>query len=117
HNEVLFAVDNRSQQILFSKQGITYRFDKRYKNPNRRKGDPTKPKYLIETETIHMFWENASPDVALIAEDEAMDNNIYAMLNEDRSACYALEHVKGFKKLIYKELYPGIDVEYEFHPV
>lgn len=114
---ILYAVDYRTQQILFTKNGLTYRFDKWYKNPDRKKGDTSKPKYHIQTELIHMQWEAANPNVEVLAEEMTSDYNTYAMLSEDRTSYYDIRNVRGFKKLVYKNLYPHIDVEYEFHPV
>ncbi len=115
--KILFAMDNRTSQILFTTQGLTYRFDSWYRNPDRKKGDQSKPKYLLQTEYIQMKWEGASSSAVLLAEDETGSQNTYSILSDDRKTTYAIENVKGYQKLIYKNLYQGIDAEYVFHPL
>gem|GEM_PF-1232152 len=114
--EILFAADDRNMQILFTTQGWTYRFDNWYRNPNRKKGDASKPKYLVKTELVHVWWDGANPAATILAEELTGSNNIYCMANEKRTAHYAIESVKGYRKLTYKNIYPNIDVEYTFHP-
>ncbi len=115
-SEVLFALDGGNSMIFFDKEGITFRSAKKVKNQDRRKGDETKPKYLEEKEFITMKWEGASTGSELIAVDMASDKHTYAMLQPDRSTI-DLPNVRGFRKLIYRNLYPNIDVEYTVHEV
>src|SRR5581483_11254324 len=28
----------------------------------------------------------------------------------------SIDHIRGFKKLVYHNVYPGVDIEYTFHP-
>ena len=62
-----------------------------------------------------MHWLNASSNVEVVATDKATEyfNYSYQVNSEFRDA----NQVPAFKKIIYKNLYPGIDVVYEFHAV
>ncbi len=50
-------------------------------------------------------WLNANPDPQVIAEQAAANYYTYALLPGK---------ARGLKKIIYKELYPGIDIVYSF---
>ena len=128
-SKILFGIDQNGTQIYFSKQGLTYRFDKKEKqykedeNENeleREKNKMTAQQWaenekkereiLVATDLIHMTWENSNPDVELVAEEKTFDYFSYVVKGEN------INYVKGYKKLIYKNLYPNIDVEYVYHP-
>src|SRR5690606_15191260 len=42
--------------------------------------------------------------------------HVYSKYREGSKETYDIPDVWGYKKLLYKNLYPGIDVEYVFHP-
>lgn len=114
-SKILYAVDHSSVQMFFTKKGLTYHLNTRVKNPDRKKGDSSKPKKLIKSDFVYMTWEGANPDVEIIAEGRQSDYHTYSMMSEDRSKCYDIRNIRGYSKLIYKNLYPNIDVEYIFH--
>jgi len=115
-SEILYAIDHGSSAVYFTKEGITFRFYEIYKNPNRIKGDTSKPKRLARQEYIHMKWEGSSNDVEVIASELQQEYHTYSMLSKDRETYYDIREVRGYGKITYKNLYNGIDVEYEFHP-
>lgn len=51
-----------------------------------------------------MVGANSQPEI--IAEDITSDYHIYGLLKEK---------AKGFKRITYKDLYPGIDMIYHFN--
>ncbi|MBK6379299.1 MAG: gliding motility-associated C-terminal domain-containing protein [Chitinophagaceae bacterium] len=53
-----------------------------------------------------MEWLGANPQPEIIAEDITSDYHIYGLLKEK---------AKGFKRITYKDLYPGIDMIYHFN--
>ncbi|HEY4800176.1 MAG TPA: SprB repeat-containing protein, partial [Bacteroidia bacterium] len=126
-SKILFAIDQNGTQIYFTKKGLTYRFDeaeKKQKNESEREKENKKitaaqwaehekeeRSVNIKTELVHMQWENSNPNVQLVAEDEETGYYSYTKSNKEN-----INHIKGYKKLIYKDLYPNIDVEYVFHP-
>ena len=69
----------------------------------------------FEMDVVNMNWENANPNVEVIASDRATEyfNYSYKVNGEFKD----LNQIPAFKKITYKNLYPGIDVVYEFHPV
>jgi len=115
-SEILYAVDNGELQIFFTKQGVSYYVEKKYKNPDRKKGDRSKPKLLKEHQVTHLTWEGASANVELKGFDKRPDHHTYSSINKTTGEYSAINDVYGYKKLVYKNLYPNIDVEYIFHP-
>jgi len=114
--EILFGIDNGGTQVYFTRNGVIYRFYDWERNPARKKGDPSQPKYLLKQEFVEFVWEGSKQDVALIAGDPVEATYTYAMRSNDRKNVYDIPGINGFEKLTYKNLYPGIDVEFEFHP-
>lgn len=55
---------------------------------------------------ISMVWVNANQNNSIIANDVKEDYHTYGFLKEK---------AKCFKKLLYQNLYPGIDVEFSFN--
>lgn len=113
--EILYAVDNGTMQIFFTKQGVTYYFEEKFRTPGRKKGDRKIPKYSKRYEVKHFTWEGANPNVVLKGEEKTQDYFTYSFLAADKSA-YTYNDIRGYKKLVYRNLYPNIDVEYVFHP-
>lgn len=56
--------------------------------------------------TITMEWIDANANPEIVAEDVAQGYHTYGKLQSKAS---------GFKRIIYNELYPGIDVIYSFN--
>jgi hypothetical protein len=59
----------------------------------------------VTDRTITMEWLGSNPGVKIIAEEKTFDYHTYGLLTEK---------AYGYKKLTYKNLYPGIDVVYNF---
>ncbi len=114
-SKILYAVDNGSVQIYFSQKGLTYKFDRKEKNKNRRDGDETQPRIFFESDLVNMVWEGANPNAELVAEELNPDYYTYEMMKNEKEY-YDITRIRGYKKLVYKNLYPNIDVEYVFHP-
>ncbi len=114
-SKILYAVDNGSVQIYFTQKGLTYKFDRKEKNKDRRDGEEDKPRIFFESDLVNMVWEGANPNVELVAEELNPDYYTYEMKKNEKEY-YDITRIRGYKKLVYKNLYPNIDVEYVFHP-
>src|ERR1051326_5346565 len=124
-SQILFGTELSGTQIYFSKNGLTYRFDKReWKNKNEREKEYEKKfrtpqewedhekeerAVKIETDLVHMQWENSNPNVQVVAEERVHDYFSYTVKGRN------INYVSGYEKIVYKDLYPNIDVEYVFH--
>ena len=69
---------------------------------------------LLKTSWTEMNWEGSSPNMKLIAEDEKSFYFNYYMPIIDKDK--VIGNVKGFGKILYKNIYPNIDIEYTIHP-
>lgn len=112
-HEIEYAADFGSSQIYFTKKGLIYHFEKKEKNKKRKEGDRSQPKYFYTREVVNMRWENANPDVQLIAEEKSTGH--YSYVFHEKGEIKNINNINGFKKLVYKNLYPNIDVEFVFH--
>ncbi|HOY31350.1 MAG TPA: PKD domain-containing protein [Bacteroidales bacterium] len=115
-SQILYGIDHTNFQVYFTKQGLTYHLNTKIRNPERKKGDTTKPKKLTISDFVHMSWLGANPNPEIVADELTPDYQTYSMLSKDRKSYYDIRNIKGYKKITYKNLYPGIDVAYTFHP-
>ena len=119
-NEIVYALDNNPFYIFFTEKGITYRFDKIIKNPNRKSEHSDEgslePKRVNISELVHATWIAANEDVEIIAEERVDFHYSYAVKNFATGEVSNIPGINGFNKITYKNLYDNIDVEYRIHP-
>ncbi len=119
--KVFYGADNLGVKIYFSDKGITYSYEwNEYtsdegakffpKSANERDEDKKGIKHHVNKYSVE--WLNINPSVKVIAEGRTPGYYNYAMGND---ASKAVNFAPGFSKLIYKDIYPGIDMEYIFH--
>lgn len=113
---VEYAMAQNPFYIFFTSSGVTYRFDKIIRNPNRDKSDPKSPKRTNVSELIFATWLGSNEDVEIIASDVTSNYYSYAVRDFETGNISNLNKIKAYKKLVYKNLYDNIDVEYVFHP-
>ena len=131
--KVLFAYDNGPTMIYFTKKGVRYSFLKRWSDPetdNERvkasktkfsteeweERDEEKHNMKYETDVVSYDWLSASTNVQISGEEETSDYHSYPVKQKDGSEI-DVNNIKGYNKIIYKNIYPKIDVEFEFHPI
>jgi hypothetical protein len=123
-SEILYAIDHGPYQVYFTRSGLTYRLDKKLP---RKKWDKSKPlsgeeewnqimamrrAVHMESTVIPMNWVDANPSVEIVADEKLDEYFSYSMGSNNVN----YNNVRGFKKIIYRNLYPDIDAEYVFHP-
>ena len=100
---------NCNDKIFFTQQGLTIKLEKKENGlsaekqeemERRGESEPTQVYY------VHMKWEGCNENPAMEV-SEALEG--YYTFGEK-----GFENIKakGYRKLVYKELYPGIDAEY-----
>jgi len=73
----------------------------------------------VVTDIVHLQWENANPNVTVLSIDPSSDYYTYPLEHstvpntQSSSGSFV---ANAYKKIVYQNLYPGIDVEYTFHP-
>jgi gliding motility-associated-like protein len=132
-SEVLYAFDDGGTMIYFAKNSVTYSFLKRWKKDEEEKDEDEMKKessfrtaaewkehereeheMKFKTDVISFSWENTSSSVQLVAEDQTSDYSTYCL--KDGNGVRTINNARGFKKLVYKNIYPNIDIEYTLHP-
>ncbi len=130
--KVLFAFDGGANCIYFTKKGVSYSYLKRwakekdkeelereekFSSPEEYKEKEAEERRMeYESDAIMMTWEGANPNVEIAAFDVTSDYHSYSYKDKDGSE-KNINYIKAYKKIVYKNLYPNIDVEYVFHPL
>jgi len=132
NESVLYAFDNGASVIYFTKAGVTYSLKKiiekdkkeiERENDEFEKGDADKWKEKEEEEKrvsfladiVNMNWENANQNVVVIPEEKTNAYFNYTFFQNGEAK--DINGIPAYKKITYKNLYPGIDVEYVFHAI
>lgn len=132
NEKVLYAYDDGSTMISFTSTGVNYSFLKRLTKEKEGTKAERKLKHFesgkthaeweaaehkveFKTDVIRFIWENANPNVEIVPLEETFDYHSYTIKEKDGSD-RNINHINAFEKIVYKNLYPNIDVEYVFHP-
>ena len=111
---VKYGFETADMLVLFTSKGLIHlhrkieKLSEREERALERKGIPEheiEKKTRVTDKVITMEWVGADPSSAVIAEDETPEYHTYGLLTEKAA---------GYKKITYKNLYPGIDVVYHF---
>ena len=117
---ILFGTESGNAQIFFTKNGLTYSLTKTTPKFNKEKEEKERSgknyaerekeehEVIVTRDMVQMQWENANPNVKVVGIEIAAGYQNYVVGGKNVS------HVANFKKLVYQNLYPGIDVEYTF---
>ena len=119
--KILYGADYQGSKILFTDHGVIYTLpeaikDESVDNNNDNKSEEEqrekKERKKIVYHSVAIEWENINANVTVDAQDETP----YHFGSIDpKSYSSVIDNIKGFKKLVYHNVYPGIDVEYTFH--
>ncbi|HTA83450.1 MAG TPA: PKD domain-containing protein [Bacteroidia bacterium] len=124
--DILFREDEPGMYVYFTTKGIVYKVFKRGKVSEEEwkkyakehklpsEGDDDEPKYITKTSYVKMNWDGANANPELIAEEPTDFYFNYYRPDLDKDKIFG--NVKGYKKLLYKNVYPNIDIEYTIHP-
>jgi gliding motility-associated-like protein len=117
--KVEYACLNNGSYIFFTEKGIIYSVPEKDENELKLIGkeeneeeEEAKGVRPIKYQRVTIEWPGSNPHPLIVHEQETsfyFGSADATDLNKD------LGHIKGYKKLIYKEVYPGIDIEYSFH--
>lgn len=130
NSQVLYATDYGAEQFLFTKNGLTIRLTEKIlpgkeerqrreremkaeilagKNISHKEMEEEEHRISIRKDFVQMTWLNANPNVQVIATQPVSHYYNYQKGNS------SIDGAKAFEKVVYKNLYPNIDVEYVFH--
>jgi len=109
--KILYGYEGMDMPVLFTTKGLIHLQRKMKKlsyeemEKIEKKGFEIKDKTAFVDRAITMEWVNANPDPVVIGEDMSNAYFTYGMLKEK---------ARAYQKITYKELYPGIDLQYSF---
>jgi len=120
--DALFIIENTGEQIFFGKKGITFLYSVPVKTKNEKslrneetlseqEREREKEHQKSEYRSVSMKWLGANNDVEIVAENPNTDWYSYY----SPSSPEGVVRCKTYNKITYKNIYPGIDVEYTFH--
>jgi gliding motility-associated-like protein len=121
--KILYGCNYDGVDIYLTDKGIIYniakadRKEEDLKEPDgdisgKPDSDSSSGKTKIIYQHIFIGWENASANAGVEAEGEAPSHFSEGMLEHTGKV---IENIKGFQKIVYRNLYPGIDLEFSFH--
>lgn len=116
-----YCID-KGYQVFFYANEINYRFTKHFRSKgtflnifeSEEKREERKHTFKTETQVISVKWLNSNPNSTIVVEDKLSTYYSYVINNQNEKPVTVM--CDGYSKLIYKNLYDGIDVEYVFHP-
>ena len=111
---ILYGYEGFDMPVLFTPKGIIH-LQRKVKQPGEEERERMEKKGMTKEDiakkvkvtdrAISIEWINANPNCKIACSDSAPGYNTYGYL---QAVAY------GFKKITYKDLYPGIDLEYFF---
>jgi gliding motility-associated-like protein len=107
-NGILYSTRIAGVDVYFTGNGLVYRYDKYEKKGLKESEEEKEKQTKPETFLFREQWSGANPHPIVIPEEEV---SFYYTYHQGK-AHTTLAH--AFKKLLYKNIYPGIDVEYSF---
>lgn len=135
HDNILFSVDHGNVIICFTQKGLSYHFtsikqenkdlkeiEKERKKELRalsksveeyKKYEAEENKKNFSFQTVELTWVGAQANPEVTSESQTSDYHSYS-LKQKNGAMQNINHIKAFKKITYKNLYPNIDIEYSF---
>lgn len=110
--KIYFAAYLSGVDVYFSSTGLTYYYDEYPKlsedeKEKLEKETDTNELPKIKTHSFSVKWENANTDCQIIPSDSV---SFYYTYSSGKSNIIS----RAYKKILYKNLYNGIDVEYSF---
>jgi len=107
---IQYAIDDPGSRIFFTPHGLTYRFNKP-ENKSAPEAEERNSEVKSPPVFVQMEWVGENPGMVMEAESKVKDYYTYLDTRDNKSTFVA----NAFQRLIYKNLYPGIDVVYTFH--
>lgn len=106
---IKFGYEGLNMPVLFTTKGLVYLQRKVEKisdfSENKKSEKEKENKFTATDRVITMEWVNANTNPQIVAEELSPVYHTYGLLQNK---------ARVFKKLTYKELYPGIDLIYSF---
>jgi gliding motility-associated-like protein len=117
HTKILFGTSERGVDMYWTPNGLTYKLTEHYlsrkaKREMKKGGDPEgwKENVEIRFHYLSMEWVNSNPSPKVIGEEAA--SNYFTYSNPQSKSGKDGIKALAYKKITYKDIYPGIDAQY-----
>lgn len=111
--EILFWARSGGINLYFTKSGLKYRYNEEIpETPAERAERKKQKKYRVAKAKQHALdvkWLGGNTSVSVVAEEKAA---FYYSYSYDPATADRGVRAHAYKKITYKNMYPGIDVEY-----
>jgi gliding motility-associated-like protein len=135
-DEILFSFDGGSEDYFFTKKGhvLVYSLKEKRKKSEEEKSqrlarkkqgfkslkewqdfEKIGDKIALTQDELSCLWIGANSNVQIIAEEKNTFTHSF-LINKGNNQQESLNNIPSYRKLTYKNLYPKIDLVYEFHP-
>ncbi len=129
--KIEYAADFGSTRVFFGKQGISYSFLEAKKVPREERDhlqaklhlksssdykqwEKLIGKFHYRADQVNMIWENANcQTIEALGQNQAHHSYTF---NNKSGETENINHIKGYEKIRYKNIYPYIDIDYMIHP-
>jgi hypothetical protein len=134
--DILFSFDGGNEDYFFTRKGhvLVYSLkEKRQKSQEEKAQRQERKKegfkslkewqefekqgerIALTQDELSCIWLNANPNVELIPSEKNSFTHSY-LINSGNKQQKSIHNIPSYRKLTYKNLYPNIDLVYEFHP-
>jgi gliding motility-associated-like protein len=107
--KILFAYEGMGMPVLFTEKGVIHLQGEQkkveYESEKEREMEEKRIRHNRSFKVIATEWLNCNPAFEIIAEHEQQGYHTYGLLQKQ---------AKAFAKIIYKNVYGGVDVVYSF---
>jgi len=120
NNNIEFGYQDKNFYIFFTNDGLTYRFDKMIRKHDEHSkeeaNENNESKWTNISELIHIKWLNANINTEIIPVNKTPDYHSFAIKDYKTNKIKNINHVYGYKRIIYKNIYDKIDLIYDINP-
>ena len=134
--EVFYAYDGESEDYFFTKSGVVISYtqkekrkktdaEKLIRKERKKQGFKTQKdwqdferegnKVTLTQDELECVWLGANKNVQIVPENKNSFHHSY-QIKKGGNKTENINFISSFKKLTYKDIYPNIDLVYEFHP-
>ncbi|HBX53455.1 MAG TPA: hypothetical protein DEH02_20540 [Bacteroidales bacterium] len=121
--KIKYAIDYDGFKMFFNQSGFTYRMDKFLRNTEDfefeslvDRKQSKKPRWITISELVDASWVGSNPNVETFVNEVTDHYFSYAIKNPTTGKISNVNHINGYKQLVYKNLYQNVDVDYFINP-
>lgn len=133
--EIVYAIDFGNTKVFFSTTGVSFLLTEMERLPKSERTEIKKSigqstsvedykarekqlrKYNLRSDLIVQQWINANSKATIVAANKTTDYHSYSFYDASSKQLKNINHIPGFEKITYQNIFPKIDLEYTIHPI